>query len=107
MPTSFAALEPRPPLSPLDGRYAGATAPLVDYFSEAALNRARLLVEVEWFIYLLDQRVLPGAPPLGQPERDYLRAIADQFGPVEVSELAAIERETVHDVKAVEYFLRR
>ncbi|MDR1634372.1 MAG: adenylosuccinate lyase [Bifidobacteriaceae bacterium] len=104
---SFAALEPRLTLSPLDGRYAGATAPLLDFFSEAALNRARLLVEVEWFIHLLDGRALPGAPALGQSDRAYLRGLVADFGPGEIAELAGIERETVHDVKAVEYFLRR
>lgn len=107
MPISFAALEPRLTLSPLDGRYAGATAPLLDYFSEAALNRARLLVEVEWFIYLLDQQVLPGAPSLSEADRDYLRSLPKNFGPGEIAELAGIERQTVHDVKAVEYFLQR
>ncbi|MDR1442899.1 MAG: adenylosuccinate lyase [Bifidobacteriaceae bacterium] len=107
MPTSFASLEPRPTLGPLDGRYAAATAPLLDYFSEAALNRARVLVEVEWFIHLLDGQVLPGGPALGQADRDYLRQVVEGFGPAEIAELATIERETVHDVKAVEYFLRR
>jgi adenylosuccinate lyase len=94
-------------LSPLDGRYAKATAPLLDYFTEAALNRARIMVEVEWFIHLLDHNVLPGGPILDQTDRDYLRQIVETFGPGEIVELAAIERQTVHDVKAVEYFLQR
>jgi adenylosuccinate lyase len=79
----------------------------LDYFSEAALNRARIRVEVEWFIYLLDQRALPGGPTLSSDERAHLRSIAAKFGPAEIAELAEIERQTVHDVKAVEYFLRR
>ncbi|MDR0944969.1 MAG: adenylosuccinate lyase [Bifidobacteriaceae bacterium] len=95
------------PLGPLDGRYRKATAPLVDYLSEAALNRARVFIEVEWFIHLCDQRALPGAKPLGTAEQDYLRGIVRTFGPDQIKELGDIERETVHDVKAVEYFLRR
>jgi adenylosuccinate lyase len=79
----------------------------LDYFSEAALNRARLFVEVEWFIYLIDQGVVPGAPVLAAGEREYLRQIPARFGAAELAELARIERETVHDVKAVEYFLQR
>jgi adenylosuccinate lyase len=104
---SLAGLEPRPALSPLDGRYAAAIAPLVDYFSEPALNRARLMVEIEWFLYLADNHILRNAPRLDGAERDYLRGIVHSFGPPEIAELAAIERETVHDVKAVEYFLQR
>jgi adenylosuccinate lyase len=107
VPTSFSDLDPRPALSPLDGRYAAATGGLVDYFSEAALNRARILVETEWFIHLLDESVLPGAPTLTPEARAYLRGLAQDFGPAELAELAAIERQTVHDVKAVEYFLQR
>ncbi|MDR3359289.1 MAG: adenylosuccinate lyase, partial [Bifidobacteriaceae bacterium] len=107
MPISFASLEPRPALGPLDGRYAAVVAPLVDHLSEPALNRARLQVEVKWFIHLIDQRVLPGTPELTGGERDYLDGIVQRFGAAEVAELGAIERETAHDVKAVEYFLQR
>ncbi|MDR2114018.1 MAG: adenylosuccinate lyase [Bifidobacteriaceae bacterium] len=107
LPNSLADLEPRPALGPLDGRYAAQTAPLVDFFSEPALNRARVQVEVEWFIHLLDQRVLPGAPSLAAAEREYLRGIGQGFSANQIAELAAIEKQTVHDVKAVEYFLQR
>ena len=48
---------PAQPLSPLDGRYAAAVAGLSQYLSEAGLNRARLLVEVEWLIHLTDARL--------------------------------------------------
>ncbi|MDR2348839.1 MAG: adenylosuccinate lyase [Bifidobacteriaceae bacterium] len=107
MPNSFASLDPRPALSPLDGRYSAVAAPLLDYLSEPALNRARLLVEVEWFIWLLDQRVLPGTPDLSEQDKSYLRGVVASFGADQIAELAEIERETVHDVKAVEYFLQR
>lgn len=94
-------------LGPLDGRYRTAVAPLVDHLSEAALNRERVHVEVEWLIHLTTHAVVPGAPRLSDAEVAYLRGVVATFGPDEVAELAEIERVTVHDVKAVEYFLKR
>ncbi|HLS13647.1 MAG TPA: adenylosuccinate lyase [Beutenbergiaceae bacterium] len=103
----LADLEPAIALGPLDGRYRPATAPLVDHLSEAALNRARLHVEVEWLIHLTATGALPGAPQLRPAEVDYLRSVVATFGAEEIAELAQIEAETRHDVKAVEYFLKR
>lgn len=94
-------------LSALDGRYRGAVADLVDHLSEAALNRARILVEVEWLIHLTTHAVVPGVRALTEGEQVALRQVVDGFGAAEIAELAEIERETVHDVKAVEYFLKR
>ena len=62
-------------LGPLDGRYRAAVAPLVDHLSEAALNRARLVVETEWMIHLLDREAIPGLRTLTDDERALLRAI--------------------------------
>jgi adenylosuccinate lyase len=111
---NLADVTPPIALGPLDGRYRGAVAPLVDHLSEAALNRARIHVEVEWLITLCngvpgvtDGTVVPGAPTLSDAEIAYLRQIPATFGAEEIAELAAIERETVHDVKAVEYFIKR
>ncbi|GAB2979809.1 adenylosuccinate lyase [Actinotalea caeni] len=104
---SFADLEPPIALGPLDGRYRAAVAPLVDHLSEAALNRARLQVEVEWLIHLTSHGVLPGAPTLSDAEVAYLRDVVATFGAAEIAELAEIEAETRHDVKAIEYFLKR
>src|SRR5699024_1194144 len=103
----LAELDPPSALGPLDGRYRSVTAPLVDHLSEAALNRARVHVEVEWLIHLTQSRALPGAPQLSPTEVDYLRAIPRDFGAAQIGELATIEAETRHDVKAVEYFLKR
>jgi adenylosuccinate lyase len=94
-------------LGPLDGRYRAVVAPLVDHLSEAALNRERLHVEVEWVAHLCQNGVVPGAPRLSDEEVGYLRAIVDEFDATTVAELAQIERVTVHDVKAVEYLIRR
>lgn len=94
-------------LGPLDGRYRSVTAPLVNDLSEAALNRARLKVEVEWLIHLTDKGVLPGAPTFSESERAYLRGVVESFGAEEIAELTEIEAVTKHDVKAVEYLLKR
>jgi adenylosuccinate lyase len=94
-------------LGPLDGRYQSAVAPLVDYLSEAALNRDRVAVEVEWLIHLTSNNVLPGAGALSQDQQDQLRAIVTEFDAASVAELAEIEAVTVHDVKAVEYYIGR
>ncbi|MFI2753838.1 adenylosuccinate lyase [Cellulomonas sp. P22] len=104
---SLADVSPAIALGPLDGRYRGTVAPLVDHLSEAALNRERVHVEVEWLIHLTSQQVVPGAPALSAAEQQYLRDVVATFGPAEIAELAEIERTTVHDVKAVEYFLKK
>lgn len=94
-------------LGPLDGRYHAVVAPLVDHLSEAALNRARVRVEVEWLLHLTARRAVPGAPALTDDDAAHLRGVVERFGEAEIAELAAIEAETRHDVKAVEYFLKR
>ncbi len=104
---SLADITPPIALGALDGRYRGAVAPLVDHLSEAALNRQRLHVEIEWLIHLTTRGVVPGAGSLDEAEQQRLRGLVGAFGAEEIAELAAIEAETVHDVKAIEYFLKR
>jgi adenylosuccinate lyase len=99
--TSF----PTQPLSPLDGRYLAAVAPLAEYLSEAGLNRARVEVEVEWLIALTD-RFLFGTSPLSEVQKDRLRSLYLGFGQEEIDWLAEKEAVTRHDVKAVEYLVR-
>ncbi len=94
-------------LGALDGRYRAVVAPLVEHLSEAALNRERVRVEVEWLIHLTSEGAVPGARRLTDAEVAELRGVVDGFGPDDVAELGQIERETVHDVKAVEYYLKR
>jgi adenylosuccinate lyase len=101
----LADVEPPLALGPLDGRYRRTVAPLVDHLSEAALNRERVHVEVEWLIHLTTHGVVPGAPALSDAEQAYLRAVVTDFGAADVARLAELERTTVHDVKAVEYYL--
>ncbi|WP_168625958.1 adenylosuccinate lyase [Cryobacterium sp. BB307] len=97
---------PPQPISPLDGRYRQAVVELGEHLSEAALNRARVQVEVEWLVFLTD-RSLFGSSALTDEQKTALRATVDDFGQSDIDELAALEAETRHDVKAVEYYLRR
>ena len=93
------------PLSPLDGRYREATEALGEYFSEAALNRARVRVEIEWLITLCAEGVA-GTKALPAKTAAALRAVVDDFGPDDIHKIAAYEAVTKHDVKAVEYYVR-
>jgi adenylosuccinate lyase len=97
---------PPQPLSPLDGRYRQQVHELGEYLSEAGLNRARVRVEVEWVIYLTDHHMF-GSERLTHEQARELRELASEFGEAEIKELAQLETETHHDVKAVEYLVRR
>ena len=103
----LAEISPPIALGPLDGRYRGTVAGLVDHLSEPALNRERLHVEVEWFIHLCAVNAVPGTRVLTADETALLRAIPATFGADGIAEHAEIERETIHDVKAIEYYIKR
>ncbi len=96
---------PLQPLSPLDGRYQQAVAPLGEHLSEAALNRNRIHVEVEWLILLAAEGVF-GVKPLDAKQAVALRALVTNFSQADIDRLAQLEATTKHDVKAVEYFIR-
>ncbi len=103
---SLADATPPFALGSLDGRYRAVVAPLVEHLSEPALNRERVRVEVAWLIHLTEQQVVPGVRRLTASEQAALRQVVADFGPDTVAELGRIERETQHDVKAVEYLLK-
>ena len=94
------------PLSPLDGRYRATVQPLADYFSEAALNRVRILIEVEWLIWLVEKDLLGTGKSLSEAEKQSLRKLAQDFDDSTISKLQQLEKKTRHDVKAIEYFIR-
>ena len=96
---------PPQPISPLDGRYRAAVAPIGDFLSEAGLNRARVHVEVEWLLFLTERKMF-GSAPVSQDAASALRQWASEFGQREIDRLAEIEAITHHDVKAVEYLIR-
>ncbi|WP_308798019.1 adenylosuccinate lyase [Agromyces silvae] len=97
---------PPQPLSPLDGRYRGAVGELGEHLSEAGLNRARVQVEIEWLIAQTDRGFF-GTSPLDAEQKASLRQIVADFGQADIDELATLEATTRHDVKAVEYYVRR
>ncbi|MBC6989212.1 adenylosuccinate lyase [Hymenobacter sp. BT491] len=92
-------------LSPLDGRYRRQTAPLAPYFSELALIRYRVFVEVEYFIALCELP-LPQLQSVDHQVFTSLRKVYQDFSREDAEAVKAHERVTNHDVKAVEYFLR-
>jgi adenylosuccinate lyase len=100
------ALSASTAISPLDGRYGRQTAPLREVFSEFAFMRARLRVEVEWLIGL-STLGLPELEPLPTPSTARLQSMVADFSVADCEEIKAIEAQTNHDVKAVEYFIKR
>ncbi|WP_121966350.1 adenylosuccinate lyase [Myroides sp. N17-2] len=92
-------------ISPIDGRYRGKTNALANYFSEEALIKYRVLVEVEYFISLCEHNVpqLANVPASVFPE---LRKIYQEFSTEDALWIKEMEKTTNHDVKAVEYFLK-
>jgi len=97
---------PEQPISPLDGRYRSAVTGVGEYLSEAGLNRARVLVEVEWLLYLTENEMF-GSTRLSNEQAHALRSLVTDFGQAEIDDLATLEATTRHDVKAVEYLVRR
>ena len=92
-------------VSPIDGRYRGKTAPLADYFSEYALIRYRIRVEIEYFITLCELP-LPQLKGFDHKLFEPLRDIYRCFDETQAARVKEIERTTNHDVKAVEYFIK-
>ena len=92
-------------ISPIDGRYRGKTEPLADYFSEYALIRYRVRVEIEYFIALCELP-LPQLSDFNHDLFDELRNIYLNFTPADAQRVKDIEAITNHDVKAVEYFIK-
>ncbi|MDE7122815.1 MAG: adenylosuccinate lyase, partial [Alistipes sp.] len=92
-------------ISPVDGRYRDKTEKLADYFSEQALIRYRIRVEVEYFIALAELP-LPQLASVGETEKAALRALYTDFSAADAERVKEIERTTNHDVKAVEYILK-
>ncbi|MFC0604156.1 adenylosuccinate lyase [Winogradskyella pulchriflava] len=92
-------------ISPIDGRYRSKVEALGNYFSEEALIKYRVLVEIEYFIALCELP-LPQLESVSNTVFDDLRAIYKNFTPVDASAIKEIEKVTNHDVKAVEYFIK-
>jgi len=91
--------------SPIDGRYRNKTEELADFFSEYALFKYRVLVEIEYFIALCEIP-LAGLEKFEQKYFEKLRDVYREFSPTDATAIKNIEKTTNHDVKAVEYFVK-
>jgi adenylosuccinate lyase len=100
MPSPLAAL------SPLDGRYEKSSGALRPYFSEAALIRYRVLVELEWLKSLAAERRIPELRPFSRATQLALARLVAGFAEKDATHIKNIEAETNHDVKAIEYWLK-
>ncbi|RVU00755.1 adenylosuccinate lyase [Mucilaginibacter limnophilus] len=93
-------------ISPIDGRYRNITAPLAAYFSEYALIKYRVFVEIEYFIALCEHP-LPQLKDFDKSLSEKLRDIYKNFSEADAESVKQIEKITNHDVKAVEYFIKQ
>lgn len=93
-------------LSPLDGRYAGKVDALRPIFSEYGLIKARVTVEVEWLLALADEPGIVELAPFSATARERLKALAANLSVADAARVKDIERTTNHDVKAVEYLIK-
>ena len=93
-------------ISPVDGRYRHRVDELAKYFSEYALMKYRVMIEIEYFIALCETNI-KGLDDFDRKHFAMLREIADNFDASDAEAIKEIERTTNHDVKAVEYFLKK
>ena len=93
-------------ISPIDGRYSHLVTSLQEIFSEYALIKYRIFVEIEWFIHLSKQPHIKELPHLTKQSITFLSKIEKNFSLTEARKVKNIEKKTNHDVKAVEYYLR-
>jgi len=89
-------------ISPVDGRYHPQVSSLEGFFSEYALIKYRVYVEIQYFIFLADKKIFK----LSAKDKNKLLEAADQFSLEDAVRIKEIEKTTNHDVKAVEYFLK-
>ena len=94
-------------LSPLDGRYADSVKDLNAFFSEAAIMRYRIYVEIEYLIALSFENKIKEFSPLTKEQIENLRKVYQQFDMKSAEEVKKIESETNHDVKAIEYYIQQ
>src|SRR6267378_4185421 len=100
MPSPLAAL------SPLDGRYARTADPLREYFSEQALIRYRLRIELAWLEALAAERAIRELKPFSRATKAAFGRLVKDFSERDAEHIKNIEAETNHDVKAIEYWLK-
>jgi adenylosuccinate lyase len=89
-------------ISPIDGRYRKQLSHLADYFSEYALIKYRVIVEVEYFLFLAEKKFFKADTKTKQA----LQKMVDEFSIEDAAAIKKTEAITNHDVKAVEYFIK-
>ncbi len=89
-------------ISPIDGRYRNQLAHLSEYYSEYALIKYRVIIEIEYFLFLAEKKFFK----LDAKTKQHLQKIAEEFSLEDAEEIKKTESITNHDVKAVEYFLK-
>jgi adenylosuccinate lyase len=94
-------------VSPIDGRYGSKTESLRHIFSEYGLIKSRVEVEIRWLQSLANNKAIPELPAFSAEANQYLDDIVSSFSLADAQEVKNIERETNHDVKAVEYLIKR
>ena len=94
-------------ISPLDGRYATKLIELEQYFSEFALIKNRVIVEINWLIFMSRTKSLSFVPALSKNKETSLLKIIEEFSLKDAEQIKKIEAKTNHDVKAVEIFIRK
>ena len=99
-------MTPLTAISPIDGRYRNTTLQLAQYFSEYALIKYRVFVEIEYFIALCEYP-LPQLQNFDENVAEKLRDIYRNFSRQDAESIKVIEKTTNHDVKAVEYFIKK
>lgn len=93
-------------ISPIDGRYFHKTRALSPYFSEFALTYYRLIVEIRWLESLAGNSAIHEVPPLSESSKAFLAHIMTEFNEDEAEKIKTFEKQTNHDVKAIEYYLQ-
>jgi adenylosuccinate lyase len=93
-------------ISPVDGRYLNKTRSLSAYFSEFALTYYRLMVEIRWLESLAANEMIREVPKMDRDTKAFLNHLLQQFNEEEALKIKAYEKQTNHDVKAVEYYLK-
>ena len=102
-------ISPLTAISPIDGRYAKSCNRLRPYFSEYALMRYRIQVELHWFTTLFNQKIVSKDAKEVESVRhnqEFMRKLFDEFSLEDAKRVKEIEKTTNHDVKAIEYFLK-
>ena len=94
-------------ISPLDGRYQSSLKRISVFFSESALIRYRIKVEIEYLITLGEEKSITEFSALSDAEKKELRSLYQDFSDSDAKEVKKIEKKTNHDVKAVEYFINQ